>query len=325
MFVLPDRVKETTTTTGSGAISLGGALTGHYKFSDANGVGNGNNSAAIVDDGNGNWEAFFTAVTAGTPDTLSRGTLIKSSTGSRVSFVAGTKTVAVVPLAELMLLVSGSAALAETDIASATTTDLGTVFTFRAHITGTVAITGFGTQPNCLRWVRFASALTLTHNATSLILLGAANRVTATDDVGCYMSDGSGNWRELYYFSAATGFVSNSASAVSMSNSTLTNLTTISLPPGDWDVEGNIDYSGTAAPTAIQGGVSSTSAAFSGIPAGGATRLTAAFASGDNSVIAPKVRFNLTTTTTIYLVGYVAFASGTASADGYIRARRARS
>lgn len=203
MFRLPDRTKETSNTTGTGAVSLLGAVNGHYRFSDANAVGDGNLTAYIIDDGNGAWEATFGSVTAGATDTISRGTLIKSSTGARVNFGVGTKTVAVVSLVELLLIVCGSAALVETDIASAATCDIGGLVTFRARITGTVAITSLGTAPNCMRWVRFAGALTLTHNAASLILLGAANHTTAAGDVGLYMSDAAGNWRELAYFSAA--------------------------------------------------------------------------------------------------------------------------
>jgi len=325
-FRLPDRVKETTTTTGTGSLSLAGAVTGHYKFSDTNGVGNGNSCAYLIDDGNGNWEACFGTVTAGTPDTLSRGTLINSSTGSRITFGAGTKTVAIVPLAELLLTVSGSAALTETDIASATTADLGTVNTFRARITGTTAITGFGTQPNCLRFVRFAGALTLTHNSTSLILLGGANRVTAADDVGLYISDASGNWREISYHVASTNFVSSSATGVPVSTATNANITSIPVPPGDWDVEGTVTYtpSGVTTVSSVQGGASSTSATFSGIANGGFTKISGTLdnASGNN-IPTPRARFSLTTTTTIYLVGEVVFSGGSITATGYISARRA--
>jgi hypothetical protein len=54
--------------------------------------------------------------------------------------------------------------------------------------------------------VRFAAALTLTHNATSLILPGAANITTAAGDVGIFTSDGSGNWRCINYETAAGTF-----------------------------------------------------------------------------------------------------------------------
>jgi hypothetical protein len=49
----------------------------------------------------------------------------------------------------------------------------------------------------------FAGALTFTHNATSLILPGAANITTAAGDVAWMESLGSGNWRCLVYMPAA--------------------------------------------------------------------------------------------------------------------------
>jgi hypothetical protein len=96
--IYADRVKETTTTTGTGTLSLGGTVTGYQTF--VNAIGNGNTTKILIDDGNGNWELCYSVVTSGAPATLSRGTLIGSSTGSRISFAAGTKTVAVVPAAD---------------------------------------------------------------------------------------------------------------------------------------------------------------------------------------------------------------------------------
>jgi len=86
-----------------------------------------------------------------------------------------------------------------TAIASATTTDLSTVATIGVSVTGTTTITGFGTGANLLRVVKFAGALTLTHNATTLILPGAASITTAAGDTGVFLSDGSGNWTCISY------------------------------------------------------------------------------------------------------------------------------
>jgi hypothetical protein len=91
----------------------------------------------------------------------------------------------------------------ETAIASAATCDLGAANALFVQITGTATIASFGPGAGKLRFVRFAQALTLTHNATSLILLGNASRTTAAGDLGIYASDASGNWRERCYFSAA--------------------------------------------------------------------------------------------------------------------------
>jgi hypothetical protein len=81
------------------------------------------------------------------------------------------------------------------DLASAATTDLGAQTSNNVRITGTTTITGFGTVASgTVRQLRFAGALTLTHNATSLILPGGANIVTAAGDTATAVSLGSGNW-----------------------------------------------------------------------------------------------------------------------------------
>jgi hypothetical protein len=81
------------------------------------------------------------------------------------------------------------------DIASATTTDIGAATGEFVDVTGTTTITGLGTiGAGIVRTVRFTGALTLTHNGTSLILPSSANITTAAGDVGQFRSLGSGNW-----------------------------------------------------------------------------------------------------------------------------------
>lgn len=91
MASMADRVRETTTTTGTGTVSLGGAATGFRAFSAAFA------SATVVyyciTDGTA-WEVGSGAVTTGSPWTLARTTVLASSNaGSLVSFSAGTKDV----------------------------------------------------------------------------------------------------------------------------------------------------------------------------------------------------------------------------------------
>lgn len=86
------------------------------------------------------------------------------------------------------------------DIASATTTNLANATGWSLDITGTTTITGFGTvDAGQLFILRFTGALTLTHNASSLILPGAANITTAAGDIAWMKSEGSGNWRCVSY------------------------------------------------------------------------------------------------------------------------------
>ncbi len=96
-------------------------------------------------------------------------------------------------------------ATAEATVASATTTDLGAVTSQNVQITGTTTITSFGTKTaGTIRRGRFAGVLTLTHNATSLILPGAANITTAANDTFEAVSLGAGNWL-VYFYQKASG------------------------------------------------------------------------------------------------------------------------
>lgn len=82
------------------------------------------------------------------------------------------------------------------NIASATTTDIGGADATFIHVTGTTTITGLGTaDAGARRTVTFDGILTLTHNATALILPGGANITTAAGDSAEFTSEGSGNWR----------------------------------------------------------------------------------------------------------------------------------
>jgi len=90
-FVVADRVQETTTTTGTGTVTLAGAVTGFQSFAA---VGNGNTTFyTIADQSGSNWEVGVgTYTSSGT--TLSRDTVLSSSnSGSLVNFSSGTKNV----------------------------------------------------------------------------------------------------------------------------------------------------------------------------------------------------------------------------------------
>ena len=90
-LVVKDRVKETTSTTGTGTLTLGGASAGFQSFSV---IGDGNTTYyAIVDITNGVWEVGVGTYTA-SGTTLSRDTVLDSSnSGSLVNFGAGNKDV----------------------------------------------------------------------------------------------------------------------------------------------------------------------------------------------------------------------------------------
>jgi hypothetical protein len=87
-------------------------------------------------------------------------------------------------------------------IASAPTTDLGTITTHNASVTGGTTITSFGSSASTtfpVYLLTFTGAATLTYNAISLILPGQTNIVTATGDTAVANYLGSGNWQILGY------------------------------------------------------------------------------------------------------------------------------
>lgn len=90
----------------------------------------------------------------------------------------------------------------EGTIASAATTDIGAETEYRLNVTGTVTITSLGTETNSRKQLRFSDVLTLTHNATSLILPGGADITTAAGDIFYFESDATGNWRCTSYLPA---------------------------------------------------------------------------------------------------------------------------
>jgi hypothetical protein len=90
-LVLKDRVRETSTTTGTGTLTLGGAASGFQSFGV---IGNGNTTYyAIVDPATNAWEVGIGTYTA-SGTTLSRDTVLESSnSGNKVDFAAGAKNV----------------------------------------------------------------------------------------------------------------------------------------------------------------------------------------------------------------------------------------
>ena len=98
-------------------------------------------------------------------------------------------------------------------IASSTTTDLGTVVNPAMSVTGTTTITSFGTTAliGSIKFLNFTGALTLTYNATSLIIPGGLNITTAAGDTAIAVALGSGNWRVVSY-NPATGNALSSGS-----------------------------------------------------------------------------------------------------------------
>jgi len=137
---------------------------------------------------------------------------------------------------ELQKVVRQDLANAPTTAASGATVDLGAVASNYVNITGTTTITAFGTVSSGIwKWVRFDGALTLTHNATTLILPGGANITTVAGDTAAFVSEGSGNWRCLWY----SGKSANHATLTTSGAATVS---------GKLTVSGTIELGGQVAP-----------------------------------------------------------------------------
>jgi hypothetical protein len=144
-FVLNDRVKQTSTSTGTGTINLTGTETGFETF--VTGIGDGNSCFyAIANDGTSEFEVGIGTVTDAATDTLSRTTVISSSNSDNlVNFTAGTKTVFCTYPAKR----APSAAMTATTyitthnstISDTQTIDSG-VLAGPVSVTGTVTVTG---------------------------------------------------------------------------------------------------------------------------------------------------------------------------------------
>src|SRR6056300_237664 len=91
-LVVNDRVKETSTTTGTGTFNLAGAVSGFESF--VAGIGNSNTTYYAIVNENGEFEVGLGTVTDAATDTLSRDTILSSSNSdAAVNFSAGTKDV----------------------------------------------------------------------------------------------------------------------------------------------------------------------------------------------------------------------------------------
>lgn len=148
--------------------------------------------SVVADDG-GSIPAPATAANAATVYTFSSsdgGTTYKLASGVENGFTVSVGAINEAPL---------------TTIASAATVNLAASTSNTINVSGTTTITSLGTMAaGATRRLIFQGALTLTHNATSLILPGGANITTAAGDAAEFVSLGSGNWK-CYTFERANG------------------------------------------------------------------------------------------------------------------------
>jgi hypothetical protein len=115
------------------------------------------------------------------------------------------------------------------------------------------------------------------------------------------------------------------ASAVSTANGAYTTVTSISLTAGDWDVEGMVTtYESAATVTGRIAGINTTAGTIPDDGWAAVLYIQTTTASQFNTMIISRKRYNVTATTTVYLIGSVTFSAGSVKLYGNITARRIR-
>ncbi len=196
--VLVDGVHDTTTTGGTGAqVMLGVAPDARKTVAEA--LSDGQTATFLFEQGDLYERSSGCSWNEGT-STLSRGTVIESSTGSHVAFTAGvTIDVMLIQDASQVLstagfTMSGAIGLAPpVTIAAATTPAIFAAGSNNIILSGTGGpVTGFDTAAAGIRRrVRSSAAHTYTHGA-NLILKDGVNWVMEAGDIVDFISDGAG-------------------------------------------------------------------------------------------------------------------------------------
>lgn len=116
--------------------------------------------------------------------------------------IAGNKTLSgQTTLSALLTLSAALNSAKATNVASAASPNIWVTDGNLVHITGTTTITDFADAPQAgaSRVVIFDGALTLTHNASQIVLPGAANITTAAGDMMIVFADSTSLFKVMYF------------------------------------------------------------------------------------------------------------------------------
>ena len=267
-FVIKDRVKETTTTTGTGTVTLLGAVSGFEAFSA---IGNTNTTYyAIVHQSADEWEVGIGTYTA-SGTTLARTTVLSSTNSdAAVDFAAGTKDVFVTYPADKAVYVSASPAFIDVSVGGSLT---GVSATFTNHVSAnTLAVVGATSIGGALSGVSATFS-----NHVSVNALG----VVGITSIGGSLVGTSATFGDHVSVSsfAATGIVSVGGSLVGTSATFGDHVSVSSMA-----VTGNVTAANFYGGGANLTGVQATSAALATNVSGGYAVLTSAQIRGDVSV-----------------------------------------
>lgn len=177
--LLAARVAESSTTTGTGAFTLAGALTGHRTFASALAASDTTEYAIVADDGS--WEVGIGTYTT---NTLTRTTVLGSSNaGSAVNFAAGNKTALITPLAStLQGKFEGTGRRITGDMSNATLSNRLAFQTSTVNGNTTISLIPNGTG-NTVQFAGFTDPA-MTNSAIGALYIDAAEVRLASSSVG---------------------------------------------------------------------------------------------------------------------------------------------
>jgi hypothetical protein len=255
-LVLADRIQETTTTTGTGTVTLLGAVQGFQSFSA---VGNANTTYyTIAGQGTSEWEVGLgTYTSSGT--TLSRTTVLGSSNaGSLVNFSAGTKNVFVTYPASQAVLLNGTQTLTAKTLTSPTITGAVVSSMASSVLTSATAVnTTSGTSidfTSIPSWVKritvVLSGISGSSTSSFQIQLGTTSGVTTTGYSATLSSVINAGATVGVAFTSGFGLV-NSPSAASAYSGQLI-ITLLDSTSNFWGVTSTMTAGGTT--TQVGGG-----------------------------------------------------------------------
>ncbi len=300
-------------------------------------------SVVSAADGNGNVSAdMFLAGYTSTATSTGTTTLTVGSTQNQIFTGATTQTVVLPAVSTLALGTSFTIVNLSSGVVTVQSSGTNTVQAMQANSTLTLlsnAITGTGASVwDVAGYMPAASGQTGSGALVRAIspalvtpTLGAASATSMS------FSSTSGIIGSTTNNSADDGSVGqvviafvDPASPISLTTGTITNVTSISLTAGDWDVYGNVGVQGNGS-TLLQDALGWTNSVSASLVSAYlynnivySVAGNAVFAQASPAFNVPMQRYSLGTTTSIFLTTYVDFTISTCTAYGYIIARRRR-
>jgi hypothetical protein len=190
---------------------------------------------------------------------------------------------------------------------------------------GTITGPASSTDTALVRWNGTAGTIIQDSGVT----LNASGQLSRTGGVGLQGTNTNDSTSAGYVGEYIQSIVPV-GSAIALINGGSSNVTTLSVSPGDWDLNAAIVFTGNAATTVnyIVGSISTTSAT----PNGAAFQINGVFLNNTtafNNGLTPStpvgpIRVSLNATTTFYAVAVSQFTTSTCSAFGGLTARRRR-